>query len=189
MLLERLFRSLGFEVRCVADGREAIDVWSDWKPDLVWMDIRMPVIDGYGATRAIREAEGEARRTKIIALTASVFDHDRETIIAAGCDDFVAKPFLEETLFSKLAQHLGVRWDYETLPDTAPRAAAPRTPRLPRLLRDRIQDALDRGDVVEAATWVSDVEPIDRTLAANLNDLIRRYRFDELQHLLAVAEE
>jgi|GEM_PF-2453736 len=189
MLLERLFRSVGFDVRCAADGKEAIDVWSDWKPDLVWMDIRMPVLDGYGATRAIRAAEGEARRTKIIALTASVFDHDRETIIAAGCDDFVAKPFLEETLFARLAQHLGVRWEYETLRDVTPRAAEPRTPRLPRLLRDRIQDALDRGDVIEAATWVSGVEQIDSSLAANLNDLIRRYRFDELQQLLATAEE
>jgi CheY-like chemotaxis protein len=153
------------------------------------MDIRLPVLDGYAATRAIREAEGAARQTKIIALTASVFDHDRETIIAAGCDDFVAKPFLEETLFARLAQHLGVRWEYEMLRDIPPRAAAPRTPRLPRILRDRIQDALDRGDVIEAATWVSDVEPIDQTLAANLNDLIRRYRFDELQQLLATAEE
>jgi hypothetical protein len=61
--------------------------------------------------------------------------------------------------------------------------------RLPRELRDRILNALDRGDVVDAARWVEDVAPLDGALATNLTDLIRRYRFDELQHLLATAEE
>jgi len=187
-LLERLFRTVGFEVRTAADGREAIDVWNEWKPNLVWMDIRMPVIDGYGATRAIREAEGAARQTIVIALTASIFDHDRETFVAAGCDDFVAKPFLEETLFAKLAQHLGVSWEYESSFHVPP-PPSPRVRPLPRELRDRIQNALDRGDVVDAARWVADVEPLDRALASNLGELLRGYRFDELQQLLAIAEE
>src|SRR3954454_21215032 len=188
-LLERLFRTVGFEVRTACDGREAIDVWSEWKPDLVWMDIRMPVIDGYGATRAIREAEGAARHTIVIAMTASVFDHGRETVFAAGCDDVVTKPYLEDTLFAKLTQHLGVEWEYERLAREAPPPKAAPAPRLPRELRDRIRNALDRDDVVDAARRVEDVVPIDHRLAANLHELIRHYRFDELQEMLAAAEE
>src|SRR5205085_1214164 len=121
------FSSLGFSVRSAANGQEAIDTWSEWKPDAVWMDIRMPLLDGYAATRAIRAAERvNGGHTVVIALTASAFEHDRERIFAAGCDDFVAKPFLEETLFAKLSEHLGVSWIFDEPRERA--AAAPLPP-------------------------------------------------------------
>lgn len=102
----------GFEVREAANGREAVDIWAEWQPHLIWMDIRMPVMDGLEATRRIK-SQPQGQSTAIIALTASAFQEDREQFVAAGCDDFVGKPFREEEIAYMLAQHLGVRFVYD----------------------------------------------------------------------------
>jgi PAS domain S-box-containing protein len=115
-LLVKLFAGLGsppgFEVREACDGQEAVEAWEHWEPHLIWMDMRMPVVDGYEATRRIKAAAGD-QAPVIIALTASVFEEDQGTIVAAGCDDVVRKPFREEELFDALVRHLGVRFVYQ----------------------------------------------------------------------------
>ncbi|MBW4465118.1 MAG: PAS domain-containing protein [Pegethrix bostrychoides GSE-TBD4-15B] len=111
-LLVQLLNVAGFETRTAATGLEAIAKWQTWQPHLIWMDMRMPGIDGYEATRQIRAAAG-SETTKIIALTASAFEEQQETILAAGCDDLVRKPFQEAIIFDKMAEHLGLRYLYE----------------------------------------------------------------------------
>ena len=111
-LLRKLLESVGFEVRDAANGQDAIELWRTWHPHLIFMDQRMPVMDGSEATRAIRAAES-GERTPIIALTASAFEHERETILLNGADEFVVKPFAEETIFDVIARHVGVRFVYE----------------------------------------------------------------------------
>jgi CheY-like chemotaxis protein len=76
------------------------------------MDMRMPVMDGYEATKQIK-AHLKGQATVIIALTASAFDEERAVVLSAGCDDFVRKPFREEAIFEKMAEHLGVRYVYK----------------------------------------------------------------------------
>lgn len=115
-LLTKLLKPLGFEVREAANGREAIEIWERWEPHLIWMDMRMPVMDGYEATRQIK-ATARGQATVIVALTASAFEEDRETILSAGCDDIVRKPFRKEEIFDKLVQHLGVRFIYGETPE------------------------------------------------------------------------
>jgi signal transduction histidine kinase/ligand-binding sensor domain-containing protein/DNA-binding response OmpR family regulator len=111
-VLGGLLRAVGFEVEEAASGEEAVAAWRRFRPHLVWMDKRMPGLDGLGATRAIRAEEqaAGAPRTPIIALSASALEHERGEILAAGCDDFVAKPFREDTIFSVLEARLGVRY-------------------------------------------------------------------------------
>lgn len=112
LLLLKILCPLGFEVKEAANGQEAISLWQVWQPHLIWMDIQMPIIDGYEATRAIKQmAIGHS--PTIIALTASAFEEQREAILNAGCDDFVRKPFQAEVLLEKIALHLGVRYVYE----------------------------------------------------------------------------
>jgi signal transduction histidine kinase/DNA-binding response OmpR family regulator len=116
LVLVRLLESVGFQPRTATNGQEAIALWQSWQPDLIWMDMRMPVIDGYEATRQIKhqsDAKPDAKRTVIIAITASAFEEQREKILDAGCDDFVAKPFTEQVIFAKLTQHLGVKFSYQ----------------------------------------------------------------------------
>ncbi|MGB3240672.1 MAG: GAF domain-containing protein [Geitlerinemataceae cyanobacterium] len=112
LLLVNLLSPLGFEVREAANGQAAIDLWESWEPHLIWMDMRMPVMDGYEATRAIK-ATLKGQATVIIALTASVFNKQRSVVLSAGCDDFVSKPFRDEAIFNKIAEHLGVRYLYK----------------------------------------------------------------------------
>ncbi len=109
LVLVALLTSIGFCVREAENGREAIALWESWEPHLILMDMRMPVMDGYEATRLIK-ARNQSLMTKtvIIALTASTFEDERQMVLLAGCDDFVGKPFREEVLLEKVSQHLGV---------------------------------------------------------------------------------
>lgn len=112
LLLTRLLVQLGFEVRAAIDGLEGINIWKEWMPHLIWMDMRMPIMDGHEATRSIK-ATSEGQETVIVALTASAFDEERALVLSEGCDDFVRKPFRREDIISVLAKHLGVRFVYE----------------------------------------------------------------------------
>ncbi|MGK7877396.1 MAG: response regulator [Xenococcaceae cyanobacterium] len=109
LFLVKLLSSLGFEVREASNGQQALALWSSWSPHLILMDMRMPVMDGYEATKRIR-ASLKGKATVIIALTASAFEEERQAILSAGCDDFVSKPFQEEELLAKISQYLGVRY-------------------------------------------------------------------------------
>lgn len=112
LLLTKLLTPIGFQVREAQNGQEAIALWSEWEPHLIWMDMRMPVMNGYEAIKQIKShIKGQA--TAIIALTASVFEEERTIILSVGCDDFMRKPFQENVLFEKMAQYLGVRYIYE----------------------------------------------------------------------------
>lgn len=111
-LVVKLLTPMGFEVREAENGQAAIELWERWAPHLIWMDMRMPVMDGYEATRYIkRQLKGQA--TVIIALTASALEEEKSIVLSVGCDDFVRKPFREEVLFAKMAEHLGVEYIYE----------------------------------------------------------------------------
>ncbi len=102
----------GFEVREAVNGQDALEVWREWQPHLIWMDMRMPVMDGHEATRQIKSTP-QGRSTIIVALTASAFEEERAMILAGGCDDFVRKPFMEREIFEVLTRHLGVQFLYE----------------------------------------------------------------------------
>lgn len=109
-LLVELLIPIGFEVQTANNGQEAIGLWQSWLPHLIWMDIRMPVMDGSAATQHIK-ARSQASSLPapiLIALTGSAFEEERQVALAAGFDDFVRKPFRTETIFAKMAEYLGV---------------------------------------------------------------------------------
>jgi CheY-like chemotaxis protein len=111
-LLMTILETVGFEVRSAKNGLEALTIWQDWQPHLIWMDMLMPVMDGYQATKHIK-ASPKGQETVIIALTAHAFQEEQTAILEAGCDDFLYKPFNEKVLLEKMAHHLGVRYIYE----------------------------------------------------------------------------
>ncbi len=123
-LLIKLLNPFGFELREATNGQEAIDIWEEWKPHLIWMDMRMPVLDGYEATKRIKNGEvlsdvegmkneGGDRETVIVALTASALEEERAAILATGCDDYLRKPYRDADIFACLHRHLGLRFVYE----------------------------------------------------------------------------
>ncbi len=122
-LLVKLLEQIGFEVQQASHGEEAVSIWHSWQPHLIFMDIRMPVMDGYQATKEIRASvNGEA--PIIIALTASAFESERAGIIAAGCNDFLPKPFPENLLLEKISFYLGVNYIYQESSSISPDPSA-----------------------------------------------------------------
>ncbi|PZO41764.1 MAG: histidine kinase [Pseudanabaena frigida] len=111
-LLTKLLHPMGFEVKEASNGQEAIAIWDVWEPHLIWMDMRMPVMDGYEATQYIKSTT-KGNATAVIALTASVLEEEKAIVLSTGCDDFVRKPFREQIIFDTLAKHLGVKYVYE----------------------------------------------------------------------------
>ncbi|WP_416233590.1 ATP-binding protein [Cronbergia sp. UHCC 0137] len=108
-LLFKLLSPFGFEIKEASNGKEAITIWEEWEPHLIWMDMRMPVMDGYEATKYIKSTT-KGNATAVIALTASVLEEEKAIVLSAGCDDFLRKPFAEHTIFDTLAKHLGVKY-------------------------------------------------------------------------------
>ncbi|MEO0455236.1 MAG: GAF domain-containing protein [Cyanobacteria bacterium P01_A01_bin.114] len=102
LLMQKLLESTGVALKTATNGEEALSLWHEWRPQLIWMDMRMPGLDGYEATRRIRMAESEQglSPTVIIAVTASAFEESRTAMLAAGCNDVLHKPFKKTELLN-----------------------------------------------------------------------------------------
>ncbi len=105
MLVRRLSRR-GFEVSSAVDGQQAIDLTLSGKPDLVLMDMSLPVLDGWAATRHLRNLPDTAN-LPIIALTANATAEDREQALASGCSEYETKPIEMERLLEKIRRFIG----------------------------------------------------------------------------------
>ncbi len=186
-LLLEWMQLVGLAVREATNGAEAIEVWEAWEPHLIWMDMRMPVMDGYEATKHIK-ATVKGQATAIIALTASVFEHERSMVLSAGCNDFVRKPARESTIFAKLAEHLGIEFIYEETEVDTLNQTMEVTPEmlatLPTELIENLRQAVEELDVHAAQGVVEIIRQSNHELANALNHLVINYRFDRLQTLV-----
>ena len=190
-LLIKLLKQIGFDTREAANGSEAVAVFEQWRPHLIWMDMRMPVMDGHEATRRIKEKSAD-EETIIIALTASAFEEDRIKVLADGCDDFVRKPFRENEVFKMMQKYLGVRYLYEALtPKKLNSENADRvelTPKLlmelPAELRVKLKNAVDVVDFEGTRGVIEKIHDQNIAIADSLTGLLDQYRFDRLQKIM-----
>lgn len=198
LLIVRLLSQLGLEVREAVNGQEAVQLWREWQPDLIWMDIRMPILDGYEATRQIRALEtGPA--SVIIALTAQASQSDRALALAAGCNDYISKPFQAATLFLKMAEYLGLEYLYANAHPTADEGSAalasppphatrtivgPQLATLPTTDLYDLEMAATRGDDRAIATIVAQFPPEAANVAQYLTELAHHYQFEQILHLV-----
>jgi len=111
-LLIKMIKNVGFEVTEATNGQEALEIWDSWFPHLIFMDMRMPVMDGYKATQQMKKTI-KGQDTVVIAISASVLDEEKAKVLLAGCDDFIQKPFQEEIIFEKIQKFLKVDYFYE----------------------------------------------------------------------------
>jgi CheY-like chemotaxis protein len=183
-LLWRLLEPFGFELKSAANGQEAIDIAESWQPHLIFMDMRMPIMDGHEATRRIKSTiKGQA--IAIIALTASVFEHERMSVLEDGCDDFVRKPFREAAIFEKLTQHLGVEFIYEETgkapsPRVAPELTADSFTQASPEWIARLHHAASMADYEASLSLIDEIRPTDDDLADALHNLVVEFRFDRI---------
>jgi PAS domain S-box-containing protein len=111
-VLVNLLEPLGFEILEATDGQDGLNKASEFKPDVIFLDLVMPVMDGFETTRRLRQ-ETKLKDVVVIATSASVFDFDQRSSREAGCNDFLPKPMRVQELLERLKVHLGLEWVYE----------------------------------------------------------------------------
>ncbi len=181
LLLVKLLTPLGFEVREAINGQEAVTMWQSWQPNLIVMDMKMPVMDGCEATKRIREAPN-SQDTMIIALTASAFDEQREDILKVGCNDFISKPFRAEVLYEKIALHLNVRYVYAGENQAAATQPLQLTKEalsvMPNEWVEQLYQAAIALDEVSIIELIKQIPARESMLAKILTDLVDNFRLD-----------
>jgi signal transduction histidine kinase/FixJ family two-component response regulator len=183
-LMCKLLAPLGFEMQEASNGQEAIAIWEQWQPHLIWMDMRMPVMDGYEATKTIKShVKGSA--TAVIALTASVLEEEKAIVLSAGCDDFVRKPFKEATIFDILVKHLGVQFIYEnTLYDDGKLIEKPLSSSQFQVMSQewliKLSVATSEADSEQVLLLIQEIPITETDLIKSLTKKVRQFQFEQI---------
>ncbi len=190
-LLAQFLAPVGFEIRLATNGAEAVEEFEEWRPHLILMDFRMPVMDGREAIRRIRALAGE-KEPKIIVVTASAMDENRQALMEIGADDFISKPFREGELFQKIHAHLGVEYLYAL--DGAAAAqeeAIELTPEsltgLRQDLIDAMREAVITADLDQLLARIQEVEAREPRIAQGLRRLAEGFHYQELLDLFSTG--
>jgi CheY-like chemotaxis protein len=179
---------VGFAVRVAEDGAAGVELFRTWRPHFIWMDVRMPVMDGLEATRRIRALDG-GRDVKIVALTASVFRDEADEVTAAGMDGLVRKPYQRDEIFDALAHHLGVHFLRAERPGAAnvvagaPVATAALAAVAPEL-RAELQGALDSLDATRVSGAITRIAAVEPALGEALAQRAGRFEYTTIMEAL-----
>jgi DNA-binding response OmpR family regulator len=155
------------------------------------MDFRMPVMDGHEAIRRIRAIEG-GQGAKIIAVTASAMDDNRQALMEIGADDFIGKPFREAELFQKIRVHLGVDYVYAERPSAAATGGvceltSESLSGLPTELTAAMREAVLTADLDKLLAEIQKVEAPDPRVAEGLKRLAEAFEYQKLLDLLSAG--
>ncbi len=184
MVLERLLANAGFRVRVAENGAQGVKEFREWRPQFIWMDLRMPVMDGVEATRRIRACAG-GHEVKIAAVTASGYLSERSEILAGGMDDYVRKPYRPVEIFECMARHIGVRYQV-TEEDVKPNSRrigelrAEDISALPDELRKELRDALIMLNPAPISTAIERISQQNHALGSILAGYADVYAYTEI---------
>jgi len=192
LILTDLLTQTGFTVQEAANGEEALAKFREWQPHLIWMDVRMPIMDGYETTKMIRDLPG-GDRVKIVAVTASVIDDPQSVIQSTGVDGLVLKPFQDRDIFDVMARELGVEYHYQDRP------IAPKHPEALKLSAQMLTDLpLELLQELDQTTLVADreatlvvighIEKIAPETATSLRSLVVDFRMGRIREILKETE-
>lgn len=180
LLLVQLMERIGLPVILAKNGEQCVQLFQSWQPHLIWMDRRMPVMDGVEATKIIRQLPG-GKEVKIVAVTASAFMDERDETIKAGMDDFIRKPYRLSEIYECLARQLGLKYVYANAqPTEAINFMSLSTQMLSILspeIRSELIDALKSLDSERISTIIQKISPIDSMLYKTLSHLIEQFDY------------
>lgn len=187
ILLSKLLQCVGFNIQEAKDGQEAIDIFNEWKPHLICMDIHMQGMDGYEATRRIKATKA-GKKTPIIAITASAFEEERKKIMAAGCDGYIRKPFQESEIFDIMALYLGIQYRYyekgikkENSFSSAKKILSPEVlSSLPRELLIDLEDAANELNADKVNFVINKINSHNGKVAEALSKMVFEFRFEDI---------
>jgi signal transduction histidine kinase/CheY-like chemotaxis protein len=191
LLLARFMNRLGLENRTAENGEACVQLFRDWQPDLIWMDRRMPTMDGIEATRHIRALPG-GDKVKIVAVTASVFKEQQAELLAAGIDDLVCKPFCSCEIYDCLARQLNIVFSYSTGTAADQTKQNELTPQLlallPEKLRHELKHVLESLDVQRILAIVRQTGDFSPELKRILSRLVDSYDYPQILEVLSKLE-
>jgi PAS domain S-box-containing protein len=188
LLLTQLMQRIGLEVKLAEDGKQGVQLFKSWQPHLIWMDRRMPVMDGVEATQIIRQLPG-GKEVKIVAVTASALMEERDEMLTAGMDDFVRKPYRFNEIYDSLSRQLGVRYTYNEMrdnPEKSPPVAltAEMLEVLPPALRSELKAALESLTEERIDAALQKVESHDAALHSVLSRLVENFDYPSILNAL-----
>lgn len=190
-LLVQILTRVGFEIKSAADGRDAVALCRSWRPHLIMMDIRMPVMDGVEATMRIR-ADNNAKDVVIIAVSASALEEQRIDILKHGANAFIRKPFKEEIILEEIKKHLHASYRYadDALVDNGPvpEISSETLAVLPAGLIEKMTAATKGGYREELLQLIENVEAIDQPAAEALRQLADDCDYDRLIDLFRTSD-
>lgn len=186
-LLTELINKAGFDIKEAENGKTAVEIFRNWRPHLIWMDMRMPVMDGYTAASKIRELPGGGE-VKIVAITAIAYDEQRINTLTAGCDAMLSKPFRDQDVYRIMADLLGI--DYaqegisvdrvEPMKDELTSDMLSRLPEKQKALLKSAALELDRDVMFEVVNQIWENEP---QIASGIKRLLDNFEMSGLQRL------
>jgi len=185
-VMREFLELLGFDVREAANGQEAIRTAEEQNPSLILMDLRMAGMNGYEATRRLRQMPG-MEKVVIIASSASVVGAEHEESARAGCDDFLAKPVEIGVLMEKLQRHLGLEWTYQGESARPPSNDHDKLARPSAEELSVLRDLLDKGRIRRLLEEADQLEQRNARLGpwiAELRTLAQSFQIRRLQALL-----
>jgi len=193
-LLLQLLSSVGFATNYAVNGKEAIRLIQEWRPCLVLMDMAMPVMDGYEATRKIKESPDiKIKDTAIVAVTASAFEEDKQRILAAGADGYLSKPFKDAELFETIGRLTGAKYLYketrqeEKSSETADDKALMRKTvgALPPELVNQMRAAVESADLDLLNELAAKLVTDSPDIAKQIQEMAARYEYEKLINLFS----
>jgi CheY-like chemotaxis protein len=185
-LLRDLLGTLGVQTAEAADAEGALGSIAQGAPDLVFMDVKMPGVDGIEATRRIRATEA-GRRLPVVISSASVLHDERAHVLSTGADDFIPKPFGEDEIWAALERHLGPLFAYVDMPGTAAPGASLERAAVHALgagVVAELREALELGYVARVPEVLAGVPDEQRQTAAALTRLAASMEIETLLRLL-----
>ena len=183
LILIELLSPFGFEIKEAENGQIAVDICQKWEPHLVFMDMRMPVMDGFEASQKIKQL---LSHTIIIALTASVFEDRKEQIFESGCDDFMSKPFKHTDIFEIIQRYLGVNYicEAEETPDEY-ELTKESLISLSDELQSKLKQAIETVDIDNIEKLLDQVYPQDAPLADAIKKQLDNFEYEALLKLFS----
>ncbi|MCK5522925.1 MAG: response regulator [Thiomargarita sp.] len=175
-----LLTSLGFDVIETMNGKEGVEKALVFKPDVILMDLMMPLMNGFEATRRIRQTS-ELKEVVIIAISGSVYEQDRKDSLLVGCNDFIAKPIQSDELLEKLRLYLELEWTYQedtsNLPNHSPETVSEDDKKIPMIapppkLAEALYQLAMKGDVGKLMEEAKELQS-DKQLAPFADELLQ----------------
>jgi signal transduction histidine kinase/CheY-like chemotaxis protein len=189
LLLRHILEAVGLQVFEAANGEQGVAQCQLCQPDIVWMDLRMPYMDGYQATQQIRAAGG-GLACKIIAVSAAVFDEDRKKTRDAGCDGFLHKPYRDADVYRLLEEHLSPSFTRQIAWRPADASAKKRhlqasdLEELPTAYRQQLCTSVIEGDIAALQALLQARQAQHPHVVAELLEMVHQYRLEQMVDLL-----